>query len=293
MPLGLGRALGEAVLLGVLLGLSVVQCVAVTEGDLETLTQGLAEGVGVGAVVREAVLLPEPPVELGVAATDAELRSEAVAELLELGGSVAEARAVGLRVPTPRDGVSALVSVPVMVGEAQGVGVRSGEPEAQLVILGEGVGLGQVLAVALLHWELLTVALGDWVAVAVPDVVGEDEPQELSVALVVEVGVETLQALGVALRLGESEDPAVEEVQSEGVGLPVAHAESVRCSEVEALPEGVLGGEADTVGELQGVGVRLPVRERAAVPLVLPLPDAHTEADMRPETEGHALDEAD
>jgi hypothetical protein len=70
-------------MLGMLLGLCVVQCVAVTEGDLEALEQGLAEGVDVDAVVREAVLLPEPPLVLGVAATENELRSEAVAELLE------------------------------------------------------------------------------------------------------------------------------------------------------------------------------------------------------------------
>ena len=74
----------------------MVQCVAVTEGDLEVLEQGLAEGVGVDAVVREAVLVPEPPLVEGVAATESVLRNEAVAELVELGGSVAEARAVEL-----------------------------------------------------------------------------------------------------------------------------------------------------------------------------------------------------
>jgi len=182
VPLGLGRAQGEAVILGVLLGLCVVQCVAVTEGDLEVLEQGLAEGVGVDAVVREAVLVPEPPLVEGVAATESVLRNEAVAELVELGGSVAEARAVELRVPAPREGVNTPVSVPVMVGEAQGVGVGSGEPEAQVETLGEGEGLEHVLAVALLHWVPLAVALGDCVAAAVAVAGDEEEAQELGVA---------------------------------------------------------------------------------------------------------------
>ena len=101
-----------------------------------------------------------------------------------------------------------------------------------------------------------------------------------------------LQALGVALRLGEREEVTVEDVLSKGVALPVAQAESVRCKEAEALLESVRSGVADAVAKLHEVGVGLPVRERAAVPLVLPLPDAHTEADAMPETEGHALDEA-
>jgi hypothetical protein len=265
VPLGLGKAQRDAVMLGMLLGLCVVQCVAVTEKDLEALEQGLAEGVDVDAVVREAVLLPEPPLVLGVAATENELRSEAVAELLELGGSVAEARAVELRVPAPRDGVSTPVNEPVMVGEAQGVEVGSGEPEAQVETLGEGEGLGEVLAVALLHWVPLAVALGDCVAAAVPDAGGEDEAQELEVAWGVELGVAVLQALGVTLRLGEREEVAVEEVLSEGVALPVAQAESVRCREAEVLTEAEPCGVGETLGEAEFEPATLALPDRVTV----------------------------